>query len=177
MLFLPCTALLIVPPADVCDSVDAWRRRYDPHCEHIPPHITIAYPPFVPPEDWPVFSLGLAEILQSIPPFAITLDGVDCFTGIPQILWLRPNQDGGLPRLRELVETAFPQYVQALPYAYVPHMTVGQFDESSGLAAARADLQAGWRSLSFTVDRVFFAIQRDSGRWQVRDAVRLGLPV
>ncbi len=176
MLAPPSTALLIVPPADICDAVDAWRRRYDPQGEQIPPHITIAYPPFVSAEDWPVFSLELADLLQSVPPFAITLKEVGVFTGIPQILWLRPDQEGDLPRLRELLETRFADVFQPLPYAYTPHMTVGQFEESPGLATARAELQAGWQPLSFLVDRLFFAIQRESGRWQVRDFVRLGPP-
>ena len=83
MLLLPSTALLIIPPADVCDVLDSWRRRYDPQAEHLPPHITLAYPPFVPSGQWPVRCFDLADILQAVQPFTITLEGVDTFPGIP----------------------------------------------------------------------------------------------
>ncbi len=174
MLFIPGTALLIIPPSAACDRIDSWRRRFDPHSEHIPPHITIAYPPFIPADKWFILSLDLAETFRSIPPFEITLDSVEIFTGIPQGLWLRPQQDTGLTQVRSLLETCFPNYVQAMPDGFSPHMAVGEFEQAPALEAARVELAAGWRPLSFLVDRVFFAIQQAGGRWQVRDSVRLG---
>ena len=79
-------------------------------------------------------------------------------------------------QLRSLLETCFPAEVQVLPDAFTPHLTIGQFEEAGSLEAARSELAAKWQPLSFLVDRLFFAVQQAGGRWQVRDAVRLGQP-
>jgi len=176
MFFIPASALLIIPPAEVCDRIDVWRRRFDPHAELIPPHVTLAYPPFASVEQWPVMCLGINELVESIQPFEITLEGVDVTSGIPQVLWLHARDDGALPRLRGLLETRFPALVQPLLDGFTPHLTVGQFEEDAPLAAARAELESGWEPLHFEADRLFFAVQTPDRRWQMRDFVRLGCP-
>jgi 2'-5' RNA ligase len=173
MFFSPATALTIIPPSDVCDAIDLWRRKFDPLSANIPPHITLTYPPFIAPESWPVFSLELAECLAGFASFEVLLDGAGTFPGIPLALWLRPQDDGSLARLRAELQKCFPQHVAPLPFTFIPHLTVGVFDEAESLNAARAALESGWQPQRFLVDRVFFAVQQPGGRWQIRDFLRL----
>jgi 2'-5' RNA ligase len=176
MLFPLASALGIIPPSDVCDSIDVWRRRYDRFSANFPPHITLTYPPFLPEERWPVFSLELAECLAGFEPFEVILEGVGAFPGIPMGLWLLPRDDGSLARLRAALESSFPQYVEPLPFTFTPHVTVGTFEEQKPLEAARAALEAAWQPLRFSVDRIFFIVQQPGGRWQMKDFLRLGKP-
>ncbi len=174
MLFPFGSALGIIPPSDVCDSLDVWRRRYDRFSANFPPHITLTYPPFLPVERWPVFSLELAECLAEFAPFEVCLEQVEAFQGIPMSLWLQPEDDGSLVRLRGALESRFPQYVTPLPFTYKPHLAVGMFEKQDALQEALGAFRAAWQPARFLVDRVFFIVQQPVGRWQVKDYLRLG---
>lgn len=176
MLFPQSTALGIIPPSDVCDVIDPWRRKYEPLAVHFPPHITLVYPPFIQPEEWPVFSLELADCLASVEPFEIRLEQIELFKGFPMALWILPVDQGQLAGLRTELEGRFPHQIQALPFDYTPHLSVGTFNDLAALEAARSAVEAAWQPQQFLVDRVFFLVQQAGGRWSMRDFLRIGKP-
>lgn len=173
MLSITSTILGIIPPAEVCDGIDLWRKRFNRLPTAIPPHITLTYPPFIAPERWPVFSLELAESLAEVKPFEVCLDGAGIFQGFPMTLWLYPRDDGTLMHLRKLLEHTFPGLIAPLPFDYTPHITVGLFDDYLDLQTARKQLEDGWKALSFTVDRIYFIVQQSAGLWRLSDFVRM----
>jgi len=163
-------------PAPASDAINRWRRVYDSHHQIIAPHVTLAYPPFVPEAHWPQVRPALADCLQDFPSFTITLRALGTFAGDPyHVLWLRPEDDGRLLRLRAALEERFPDYVPPVPFdRYTPHATVGFFKDPAALAGAQAVIQAEMTPLRFQVDEFVYLVLDDDGVWQLRDRLPLG---
>lgn len=170
------SSLGIFIPAEANESIHRWPRAYDPHNKTIAPHVTVAYPPFVPESRWPQVRPALANCLRAFPAFTITLREPGAFPGDPyHVLWLRPEDDGSLLHLRAALETQFPAYVPPVPFdRYIPHLTVGFFRDPAALAAAQAVIRAEMTPLRFRVHELLYMVLDDDGIWQLRDRLPLG---
>jgi 2'-5' RNA ligase len=84
------SGLGIFLPPEASELANAWRRRYDPSFDLLAPHITLAYPPFVPPEVWLAVKPAVRSALAAFRPFQITLQSTGVFAGNPYVLWLKP---------------------------------------------------------------------------------------
>jgi len=168
--------LVVFPPLRISAQIDRWRRIYDPLFELVPPHITVAYPPFVPEEDWPAVQPALARCLSSFSPFRIRLQGLGVFSGDTFVLWLRPEDGGTLARLRARVAEEFPQYVPALPFDYVPHLTIGCFETEDELRRAQQAIEAGMVPCHFLVKELVYTSPDHGGDWGVYQRLALGPP-
>jgi 2'-5' RNA ligase len=162
-------------PAEANAAVNRWRRVYDPHYKTIVPHITVAYPPFVPETEWPLVRPALADCLQDFPSFTITLRELGTFAGDHPVLWLRPEDDGSLLRLRAALEVRLPDYVPPVPFdRYIPHVAVGFFASPAALSDARAAIQREMALLRFRADELIYMVFDDDGIWRLRDRLPLG---
>ena len=168
------TGLGVLPPTEISETIDTWRKVYDPSYAVFAPHITLAYPPFVSQERWAAFSLALADCLAGFAPFKVVLAQVDRFEASPNILWLKPEDGGALTRIRRVLEKQFPAECPRLPFRFQPHLTIGQFDDLGALEEARAKVTLELKPLQFEVDRVHYVGLSPEGGWRSRDYLRLG---
>ena len=168
------SGLGIFLPREISLEIDGWRRAYDPHRAEIPPHITLAYPPFVPEEDWGSERPAIVECLQDFQPFTITLRETGTFAGSPSVLWLRPEDGGNLSRLHAALARQLPAYVPASPLGYVPHVTLGFFDSQEALSRAQGVILAEIRPLHFQADELIYMVFGNDGVWRTRDRLPLG---
>ncbi len=167
-------ALLILPPRRVQARVIPWRRLYDPeHWRTIPPHITMAYP-FVRQEDWAAFRPALAGNLAAFRPFWVTLADLGVFESPQAVLWFRPDDDGMITRIHSVLSQCFPPYATPDPLPFTPHLTVGFFDSSEAMAAAKARIQAAWQPLRFRVRALQYAVYCEDCAWRTIDELPLG---
>jgi len=175
MFFPQATSLSVIPPAEICDEIDSLRRRYGRLAAYVPPHITLVYPPFLSPEQWPVFCLEMAEFFAQTPPFEVTLRRIERFKGFPMALWFIPEDPAPLINLRNGIRQHFSGKIEPLPPDFTPHLSVGAFDDLPSLEATHSAVEAAWKPQTFVVDRLFFLVQQpEDGRWAVRDYLRLG---
>lgn len=84
------SALVILPPEDVASSLQEIRLKYDKKAQLWPPHINLLHP-FIPPRFFSQHVLlsrlsllmiqvdVIQQYISVIPPFEITLSGVDHF--------------------------------------------------------------------------------------------------
>jgi 2'-5' RNA ligase len=158
---------------DVARRVNRWRKLYDPSYPELAPHVTLAYPPFVHPDEWQQVRGAVAECLAAYPPFSIRLDGVGVFCDQPIVLWLNPNDGGVLGRIRKNLEKCFPQYVPTLPFDYQPHVSIGFFEDEAKLEAARQRVEKAWKPLEFTAQEFVYAIQAGEDKWEMVDRIPL----
>jgi len=170
------SGLGVLLPEDISLEIDKWRRVYDPHHEMIPPHITVTYPPFVPQKEWPLVQLALVKCLRAFRPFNITLEELETFAGSPYVLWLKPEDGGNLSRIHVALAERFSNYVFALPFDYVPHLTVGFFNSREALSQAQEVISSGMKPLHFQVDELVYMVLGDNGIWRIRDRLPLGEP-
>ena len=73
------TAIIIVPPRDICGYADHYRRLYMPDTvRKIEPHFTVVYP-FAPYEQLPEVEPKLREVLSACAPRRLSLRGFGTF--------------------------------------------------------------------------------------------------
>jgi 2'-5' RNA ligase len=170
------SALGFFPPGEISGEIDRWRRIYDPHHEGIRPHITVAYPPFIPEKDWAMNRPALAEFLEDYPPFSIMLKELGTFAGSPAVLWLRPEDGGRLTRLHDALVALLPAYTLTSPLGYVPHLTLGFFDTPEALAEAQKVILSEIKPLHFEADELIYMVFGDDDVWHTCDRLALGRP-
>lgn len=161
-------------PREVAVVIERWRRIHLPDHPQIASHVTVAYPPFIPEEDWPSLRLAVTECLLAFQPFEVTLTEPGVFSGEPHVLWLRPEDGGRFSRIREALAERMPDYFPSLPWEYVPHVTLGFLATQEGLTHARQLVDSEWRPVRFEVSELVYAIMRADGTYRIADRVALG---
>jgi 2'-5' RNA ligase len=164
------------PLGEVSSEINRWRCIYDPHLGEIAPHITLAYPPFIPERDWTANRPAIAELLKDVRPFSITFKELGTFSGTPSVLWLRPEDGGNLSRLHSALVDLLPAYVLTTPFGYVPHLTLGFFDTPEALAEAQKVILSEIKPLRFEANELIYMVFGDDGVWRTRDRLPLGRP-
>src|SRR5436190_12103400 len=161
------TALIIVPPHDICGYADHYRRLYMPDMvQKIEPHITIVYP-FAPYDKLPEIEPKLREVLAAYPHIWVSLRGFTVFrkTGT---LYLHLADNERVLSLYRAVVAAFPEY-QAYGGQFgkslTPHLTVGQFDDPKELDRVYNELSVQHLYIGFEVEQVVLKYQQDDGIW------------
>lgn len=167
-------ALVVLPPDVIAKEIDRWRRLYDPNYAVVPPHITVAYPPFVPEPDWPAVRPALAECLSQFPPFVVQFRELGVFAADSHYLWLKPEHDGSLARIHATLAECFPQYMSELPFEYRCHVTIGVFNTAEDLSNAEQRVLSELSPCGFEVDHVVYMSPDSRGLWCVCSQLPLG---
>lgn len=167
------SALVIFPPNEVSLTIDKWRSAYDPNKKVIPPHITVAYPPFIPEKQWSLKQEEVAACLRAFEPFMITLHELGYFREDAKVLWLKPEDGGNLQRMHSALQKQFPEYVPSSRLGYVPHVTVGFFESERALHKAKEVILAEWKTVQFGVDELHYAVLGDDAVWHIKDRLYL----
>jgi 2'-5' RNA ligase len=163
----------IFPPAAVATQVNRWRRDYDYAVDIIAPHITVAYPPFIPQQEWELVRPQLAACVNEFEPFDIILRTTNVFEAPSRVLWLVPENGGCLPRIYATLEERFPQYIPPSELAYMPHMTLGFFDTQEAQTAARTRVESELSPMQFHVTELVFMVHARNA-WVGLESLQLG---
>jgi 2'-5' RNA ligase len=166
-----------VLPDPAAQDVLRWRQVHPGILpEMAPPHITMAYPPFVREESWPQIRPALAECLGGFEPFEVVLREVGTFPGAPAYLWLKPQDGGALRRIRDVLAERFPLYVPIEEFegSFVPHVTVSVFDCEQALTQAQQALAAGLKPIHFWVREFTYGAFDEQGGVRYLDRLPLG---
>ena len=139
------TALVIIPPENLWEPIQALRQRYDRHYRRWMPHITLIYP-FRPASAYAHLTPLLARACQAIAPFEIRLARFDYFTS--------SSKNASLYLAAEPAEA-----LQALQAA-LTHLSLGQAG-SQEAAAMCTEWQAGWQPLTFTLNQLCLIRRHD----------------
>jgi 2'-5' RNA ligase len=169
------SALAFLIPSGPRRQIDLWRRAYDTYYGLIPPHITIAYPPFVPEKDWPALRPELRKTLRAFQPFEVVVRELGSFPGDPGVLWLKPEDGGNLTRIHAGLLQRFGPLVPPSTLEYVPHLTIGFFDSSDALSRARQSVELTLKPMRFTLRRLAYAVLAENNAWRLCDQLPLGV--
>ncbi len=162
-------------PEPAGEAVNLWRRLYDPSFDALWPHITLAYPPFVPPEEWPQVKPIIAACLAGFQPFQVTLRETGIFLGNPNhVLWLKPEDGGTLVRMRRALEKALPEYIPPLPFEYQPHVSIAFFQDLEALHRAQEKVQYELTPVVFQAWELDYVFQQPDNQWRFFDKISLG---
>ena len=173
------TAIVIIPPADCWEPIQAIRREHDEKIRRWMPHITMIYP-FWPRHRFEEAVEKLKSVCGQIEPFELTLSRFDTFhhgRG-KYTMWLDPEPGEKLRVLHEwLVKTLeIPWGTGPFRLAFRPHLSVGQIRGHSQRDRLLADLAARWVPLRFRVEEVTLIWRQNppDDVFRVGSSVKLG---
>jgi len=173
------TAVVIVPPREVWEPVQAIRRLHDKQFRRWLPHLTLLYP-FAPKRDFNKVLPELAQVGWDHSPFTLTLSRFRSFRHGREsyTVWLEPEPREPVVALHKALTRALPQFSDTSSFAggFTPHLSVGQVEGKRKLERLLNELQAGWQPLSFTVGEVTLISRKDPPNdiFQIDQRVTLG---
>jgi 2'-5' RNA ligase len=151
------TALVLIPPEDLWQPIQALRKQHDRNVRRWMPHITLLYP-FAPPAAFADLVPGLGAACTNATPFTITLTHFGAFAHGQRgaTIFLVPEPAEPLVALQTRLWEVVPAYDDTRRHrnGFTPHLSVGQ---TRGGAEARAlveTLSAQWQPLTFTASAV-----------------------
>jgi len=165
------TGLVVMPPPEIRNEINMWRRIFNAYDDMMTPHITVLYP-FVPAEVWDRSRAEAVGELKSVKPFRIKLRDLGTFVRDESVLWLKPEDGNALMKIHTKMRRLFSEYLAPSSLAYVPHLTLGYFVKIEDLFKARRTVQRQLKPLHFTVERVIYAIYEEEG-WRIHDYISL----
>lgn len=165
------TGLVVVPPPEVRNEINMWRRVFKAYNSLITPHITITFP-FVSERVWEEKRRDVVTALKNVHPFRIRMRELGSFIRDESVLWLKPENGNNLIRIHARIQEIFGAHICPSTLSYVPHLTLGFFTSVEDLLAARTTIRTQLRPLQFTVDKLIYAIFEDEG-WRIHDHIQL----
>lgn len=168
------SGLAIFTPDSVNARLEKWTSAFNPYHDLIAPHITLAYGGFAPANEWRMNRPAFAKLICAFPPFEVTLTSTGVFVSDEFVLWLKPEDDGSLMRLRTALAQKFPTYFPADLHPYVPHLTIGFFASHDALERAQATVRAELTPIRFRADIVTYMVFGEDGKWGNADHLHLG---
>ena len=160
----------VLVPAELSQTINRWRARYDPYLNMISPHITIAYPPFVPPSHWQIVRPAVQALLCEFHPFEIELRNTGVFLLPACVLWLEPLDGGILSRIHIALQNQIPDYVPEDELPFIPHVTLGFFENESSLREAQKAVETELEPMRFTVREICYSAL---DKWDQPDCIPL----
>ena len=123
------SALVVIPPREFWDPIQAIRRTHDRNLRRWMPHITLIYP-FVTSDEHAAAIAVLRRACERLRAFTLRLSGFRMFRhGRDRFtLWLSPEPRERLVGLQRSLQREFPECDDVSRFAtgYLPHLSVGQ---------------------------------------------------
>jgi len=164
--------IVIFPTKPLQDFVNSYRKRYDPHYTHIPPHITLKSGFDAENHQINDIVQKLHEVAQKTEPFDITITKFSSFKPVNNVIYLKIDPKDNLEYLHNEIDTKIPDHVSE--YVYVPHITVGQQLTNDEHSDVFGSLQMLKVNIQDKVDRFHLLYQLENGSWTVYETFRLG---
>ncbi len=173
------TAVVIIPPEEVCAPIQNIREIHDRQYHRWMPHINLIYP-FKPKTEFPVLTQQLSKICEKMFPFTLKLSEF-CFfrhSNAKFTLWLAPKPKEKLVQFQSQFVRQFSECddLNRKSSGYTPHLTVGQAESQSSLMSLRKNLQTNWEPLIFEVNKISLICRDDPpfDTFQIAQEIPLG---
>ncbi len=161
------TALVIVPPPDICAYADHYRKLYMPDAvDKIEPHITVAYP-FAPGAMLGEVEPRLRAVLAKCASIRLSLRGFATFEE-RGLLYLRTAHPERVVDIHRAIMTEFPEYPShGGEYGDIttPHMTVGRFSDQAELERVYEELSLQRLFIGWDVEQIVVKCKMSDDVW------------
>lgn len=123
------TAVVLIPPLEVWEPIQAIRRRYDRQFKRWMPHITLLYP-FRPAERFDEVRPAIEACCAATGPFDVDLRDLRHFEHSRSniTMWLAPEPPEPIVRLQASLLACTPDCNEVNLHAsgFLPHLSIGQ---------------------------------------------------
>ncbi|WP_163972055.1 YjcG family protein [Oceanobacillus halotolerans] len=162
----------IFPSKPIQDEANSYRKRYDPHYELIPPHITLKEAFEATDEEISELITELKHIANETEPFKIKMNKVSTFAPVTNTIYLKVEP---IPELEDLFtkmhQGKFPKNME---YNFVPHITIAQKLNHDEYSDVFGSMKMKHFQLEDTIDRFQLLYQLENGSWTVYESFVFG---
>ena len=154
-------ALVIIPPRELWDPIQAIRTIYDPAYVRWMPHINVVWPFAVPHSHNDAAEALVVNGFNNIQPFDLTFKDLGVFHNKQSVLFLNPDepQNGNcLQRIRDVAEKTIPSIVKPGSQKFCPHLTVGKMAKHQIQSVTD---EVNWQKMTFTVKELYIISRPD----------------
>ena len=189
------TAVVLIPPEEVWQPIQAIRQIHDRKFRRWMPHVTLLYP-FIPPasadlsagepaqadkkelfvETMPKLKNACSKISQ----FEITLHEFKYFNhGQSFTMWLDTEPVEQIKELHKMLFDEFPDLddTNSFSTGFTPHLSVGQTEDQDELKNHIENFQTTWKPLTFTAQSISIICRGErypDDVFQVHESIKLG---
>ncbi|MBD3253463.1 MAG: hypothetical protein GF383_00140 [Candidatus Lokiarchaeota archaeon] len=160
------SAVVIIPPKKIWNSIQEIRRKHDPQINRWMPHINLLYP-FKSEDEFSALEARFREVCTTIQPFTIKLEEFWFFKHRYQTytVWLKPEPKDKIVNFQKSLLPLVPNCndVNSFKGGYIPHLSVGKFKGTYKIKRIINSLQKDWNEIEFLLDRIFF-ISREQNK-------------
>ncbi|UJF35180.1 2'-5' RNA ligase family protein [Paenibacillus hexagrammi] len=164
--------IAIFPSKEIQDAANSFRKRYDPHYNLIQPHLTIKEKEQWNEDQLAAAAAHLEQITKSIQPFEIHFNRFSSFYPVNNVIYLALSDTTEMIKLHNTICTDVCRESEK-PYAYNPHLTIGQELGADELHDVLSSLKNRKVNLTSKVDRVHLLFQTDNEAWTVHQTFLL----
>lgn len=149
--------IMIFPKFENSKIIDRIREKYDPLASHVKPHITLVFP-FDSDIETNVLREHISYVLSNTTAFQVTLSGITPTNSFGKYLFLNIQKGGNeIIELHKILYTGilenyFPEWLKG--NEFLPHMTVGNFDNEDDFALAINETKNIIESFKTTVNEI-----------------------
>ena len=176
------SALCIIPPKSIWDSIQNIRKVHDPAYYRWMPHINIFFP-FIDEKWFGDIAQYIGDIVhrKGIEPFEITLKEFDCFDRVNkgevpnkyETLFLRPSGcEREMQKLWNCLKDDWPLCANKHGGGFNPHMTMAK-GIASLMLYYKDTFQWQWKELSFECNELSLISRRGNDPFVVRHTIPL----
>lgn len=166
------TALVIIPPSELCSKIQSIRKIYDSAYDRWMPHINLCFP-FIPTDEFDCFTQKFSEIFKEIPCFEIKFSDLGHFDHAKKsVLWANPQtKNDEIKEIYKIITKELSFLKEDRDFN--PHLTLGQFEKTSVLAKKEEFLKE-WKEIVFEVKEIHL-IQRDGQHspFYIKNSIKL----
>jgi 2'-5' RNA ligase len=151
------TAVVLIPPEQLWEPIQAIRQVHDRHIRRWMPHITLLYP-FRPRDDFAGLADRFAVVCANLEAFRVDLGEIRFFRHRREsfTLWLAPEPREALVRLQTMLASIVPDCddVTRDRNGFTPHLSIGQARGQRQMLTLQETLQAAWQPITFIAQAI-----------------------
>jgi 2'-5' RNA ligase len=164
--------VVIFPSKTLQDAANSYRKRYDTHYALIAPHLTVKETFEASESEIKKISQELENAAKATEPFNLNITKVSSFSPVNNVLYFKVEKTEALENLYDRLHSG--SLSQESPYAFVPHITIGQGLSDDEHLDVYSQLKLVDVSHSEVVDRFHLMYQLDNDTWTVYETFRFG---
>ncbi|OEH91586.1 YjcG family protein [Bacillus solimangrovi] len=164
--------IVIFPAKKLQDTVNSYRKRYDPHYSLIPPHVTLKEPFAVNDDEIEQIVQDLRSISKEVDPFSLEVYKAKSFHPVTNTIYYAVKPHESLLSLHESLHSG--NFVNEKEFGFVPHITIGQKlsdQEHSDVLGRMNMMNINHEEM---IDRFHLLYQLENGSWTVHETFQLG---
>lgn len=164
--------VVIFPSKTLQDAANSYRKRYDTHYALIAPHLTLKETFEASESEIKEISRELERVATATEPFSLNVTKVSSFSPVNNVLYFKVGKSEALENLYNNLHIG--SLSQESPYAFAPHITIGQGLSDDEHLDVYSQLKLVDVSHSETVDRFHLMYQLENDTWTVYETFRFG---